>query len=461
MTTRAIPPRLRSGGQVILALAAALAGCAGAPATPPEKPKPAPARPAAARPAAATPAASPAPSPARAASSDAGAADVPSAHVQRLFDEAVRAEEEQRKLKVPTDWPYLERKWRAVVDAGELAEARFNLGVTLEAQGKLGDARAEYERALQARPSLRQASVNLGVLLEKQGDPAAAAAVYQQVARDFPEDATSRERLAALYRASGQTEDAWRAAREALVREPQSATANKVLAQVAFQKNDLDLAKLISLRAQKLAPADPELPFLSGQIAAKQGDDAAAAVQFRKALALKDDFLPARYALLEAATRKGAWGAVAEQSAAILKVQPDDARLHLVHAIALRHLGKPDDALAALAQAERLGGDRLPEVRLARGVLYARVKSECEPALAELKAYQRAVPVTQNAAQISKLMTDCEQMLEENRKALEAAKQMQAEAQRQAAEKAAKEKAGPGGKPQGSATPTSAPTPPK
>ena len=92
------------------------------------------------------------------------------------------------------------------------------------------------------------------------------------------------------------------------------------------------------------------------------------------------------------------------------------------------------------------------------------MKSECEPALAELKAYQRAVPVTQNAAQISKLVTDCEQMLEENRKALEAAKQMQAEAQRQAAEKAAKEakepKAAPDAQaPQGSGAPTSAPTP--
>jgi Flp pilus assembly protein TadD len=439
-----------------VALAAALAGCSGAPARPPETPRASPAARAPATPAPSARAAAPA------AGTDAG--DAMPARVQRVFDEAVQAEEEQRKLKVPTDWPYLERKWRAVLDAGDVAEAHFNLGVALEAQGKLGEAREEYQRARQVKPTLRQASVNLAVLLEKQGDPAAAAAIYQQVARDFPEDALSRERLAALYRASGQTEDAWRAARDALVREPRSATAQKVLAQLAFQKNDADLAKLLALRAQKLSPADPELPFLSGQIAAKQGDDAAAAVQFRKALALDDGFLPARYALLEAATRKGAWGGVAEHAAAILKAQPDDARLHLAHAIALRHTGKPDEALAALARAEKLGGERLPEVRLARGVLYARVKSECEPALAELRAYQRAVPVTQNGPQIAKLVTDCEQMLEENRKALEAAKQMQADAQRQAAEKAAKDaKAAPEPKPApgGSAAPTSAPGKPR
>jgi len=92
-------------------------------------------------------------------------------------------------------------------------------------------------------------------------------------------------------------------------------------------------------------------------------------------------------------------------------------------------------------------------------VLYARVRSECEPALEELRAYQRAVPVMPDAAQVTKLVRDCEQMLEENRKALEAAKQMQLDAQRQAAGKAAGETKAPAG--EGSAAPTSAPPPPR
>jgi tetratricopeptide (TPR) repeat protein len=386
-----------------------------------------------------------------------------SARAQRLFDEAVRAEDEQKKLKVPTDWPYLERKWRAVLDADEVAEARYNLGVALEAQGRLGDARAEYERALKAKPSLRQAAVNLGVLLEKQGDARAAAAVYQDAVRDFPEDAVSRERLAELYRQNGQPDDAWRLAREALVRDPRSVTAYVVLAHVAIQRNDLDLAKLVAVRAQKLDPRDPELPFLVGQVLARQGDDPAAAVQFRKALALREGYLPARHALLAAALKKEAWGSVAEHAAALLKDVPGDAGLQLTHGIALRHLGKPEEALAAYARAEKLGGGRLPEVHLARGVLLARVKSECEPALAELAAYRREVPVVPDAAAVTKVQRDCEQMLEDNRKALEAAKQMQADAARQAAEKAAKEskdakdpKAAPA---DGGAAPTPAPAP--
>jgi tetratricopeptide (TPR) repeat protein len=426
--------------------AAALGACA---TSRPAAPKAAPARPAAAAPARAG-------RPAAEAAAESAEAMPPRA--QRLFDEAVRAEDDQSKLKVPTDWSYLERKWRAVLDEMDLAEARFNLGVALEAQGRLEDARAEYERALALKPGLRQAAVNLGVLLEKQGDVRAAAAAYQAVARDFPGDAVSRERLAVLYRAAGQLDEAWRLAREALVRDPRSVAAQKVLVQVAFARGDLDLAKLVALRAQKVDPNDPELPFLMGQVLAKQGDDTGASVQFRKALALRGDYLAARWALLQSALRKQAWGAVAENATSLLKADPSSASLHLVHGLALRHLGKADEALAEYQRAEKAGGDRLPEVRLARGVLLARVKGECQPALEEIRAYQRAVPVVPDAAQVSKVVRDCEKMLEESRRAAEAAKQMQAEAQRQ---KAAPAKEGRAVSEQPPAAPTPTPQAPR
>jgi tetratricopeptide (TPR) repeat protein len=432
-----------------LALLAA-SGCATSGPRPPAE-APASARPAAAAPAPASRSAANAEAPPASGSRPSAAeAELP-ARAQRLFDEAVRAEEEQRKLKVPTDWAYLERKWRAVLDAADVPEARYNLGVALEAQGRLDDAREQYERARAAKPALRQAAVNLGVLLEKQGDARGAATAYQAVIREFPEDARARERLAALYRASGQLDDAWRLAREALMREPRSVGAYKVLAQVALARDELDLAKLVALRAQKLDGADPELPFLVGQVLAKQGDDAAATAQFRKAIALRDDFLAPRHALLEAAVRKHAWGAVAEHASALLRAEPSSAPLHLAHGLALRHLGKADEALAAYERAEKAGGGS--EVRLARGVLLARVKGECQPALEELRAYQRAVPVPRDGALVAKLVRECEATLEENRRALEAAKQMEAEAQRQAKEKAGGGRTVPA---QGGAAPTPA-----
>lgn len=365
-----------------------------------------------------------------------------SARAQRLFSEAVQAQEEQRKLKVPTDWALLEKKWRAAVDVEEVGEARFNLAVAEEAQGRLGEARADYEKALAAKPGLRQAAVNLGVLLEKQGDLRGAQAAYAGVVRDFPEDALARERLAAMYQAAGQQDEAWRFAREALLRDARSVGAYKILAGVSLQRGNLDIARLITLRAAKLDPADPEIPFLAGQVLDRQGDPAAAAAQYRKALTLDEGFMPARRALLQTAVAGKRWTGVAEHAPAVLKEEPKNGAVHLALGVAQRHLGKPDEALASYARAEESAGGKLPEVHLARGVLLMREKNQCEPALEEFRTYGKlAGPVATTSSNVLPLQRECEQVVAENRKALEVAKAMKAEAERKSAEAAARKAA--------------------
>ncbi|HYD42814.1 MAG TPA: adventurous gliding motility TPR repeat lipoprotein GltE [Anaeromyxobacter sp.] len=415
----------------VLALAtslvlAACGGNAAGPARPATKPPP--------RPAATKPVNAPEPAPepgakagARAAPAPATGLDLYSPRAQRLFQEAVQARADLDKQKL-TDWPMLERRWREVLTAADIPEAHFNLGVALEAQGRTDEARAEYERARALKPALRQAAVNLGVLLEKSGDPRGAQAVYAGVVRDFPEDARARERLAALYLGAGQLDEAWRLAREALLRDPRSVTANKVLIRVAGQRNQVDLAQLIALRTTKLDPADPELPFLAGELAAKEGDDAAAEGSFRKALALDARFLPARAALLRAAVKRGRWGAALEHAEAYLRERPNDAAVQLAYGIALRNAGKADEALAAYGRAEELSGGRLSEVYLARGALHMQVKEECEPALQDFRKYADAAgPVAATESPVLKLQRECEAILEENRKAAEAAAQLKAQ----------------------------------
>ncbi len=349
---------------------------------------------------------------------------------QRLFAEAVQAREDLEKQKLAIDWALLERRWRAVLEAADVAEAHFNLGVALEAQGRVDEARAEYERARALKPGLRQAAVNLGVLQERAGDLRGAQAAYAAVMKDFPEDARSRERLAALYLGSGQLDEAWRLAREALQRDPRSVQANVVMIRVAAQRNQLDLAKLIALRTAKLAPTDPQLPYVTGELQARENDEAGAEVQWKKALALDPRYLPARSALLRAAVRRGKWSAAAEHAEAFLKERPDDPVVQLAMGVALRHAEKPDEALAAYGRAEQLSGGKLAEVYLARGALLMQVKSECEPALEEFRKYaQAAGPMATTESPVLKLQRECEAMLEENRKALEAAKEMKAKQQ--------------------------------
>lgn len=415
----------------LLALfAALLASCAtggggrATPAAPAQRPAPVPAA-----------AAAPAPAPAATAAPAAGSKRELSPRAQRLFDEAVAAYEEQKRLKVPIDWETLERRWRAVIEAEAVPEAYFNLGVVLEHRREKDEAKAAYRRAAELYPGFGAAAVNLA-LLEEGDDPRQAALSYTDLIRRFPDDPLPRERLAALYEASGQRDEAWRLAREALVRDPRSIGAYKVLMRVALQGGHTDLALLLAVKAKKLDGNDPEILAFVGDALERQKDGAGAVSQWKKAVALRDDYLPARSALLADALEKQHWEGVVEQARAILKAHPDDARTELALGIAYRHLGQADQALAAYDDAERLAGDKLPEIHLARGIAFMKGKDQCEPALGEFKKYLTlAGPVGATESPASKLMGECTQILAANKAAEEAAKEMKAE-EAEAAKKA-------------------------
>jgi tetratricopeptide (TPR) repeat protein len=359
-----------------------------------------------------------------------------SPRAQRAFDDAIAAREDMGRLKVPVDWEMLERRWRAVNDVEDVAEAWFNVGVALEHRRRPDEARAAYKRALSLDPGLAAAAVNLA-LLEEPKDPREGAAMWAELLRRFPQDAVPRTRLAAIYEAAGQLDEANRLAREALVRDPKTLGAYKVMMRVALERGNGDLAQLLLLKAQKLAPEDPEPVAFAGDVLAKRGDDAGARAQWKKALALKADFLPAHYALLGSSLAKRHWEGVADEARAILASDPSDARVQLALGVAYRYLGQPDKALAAYDQAQKLAGDALPEVHLARGVALMKSKEQCQPAIVELRRYVSAAGPAASEGPALKLARECEQILAANKQAEEAAREMQAEAEREAAKAAA------------------------
>jgi Tfp pilus assembly protein PilF len=349
----------------------------------------------------------------------------------------VAAAEEQKKLKVPSDWEVLEKRWRAVVDAEPVPEAWFNLGVVLEKRRELDDARAAYRKALSLEPELAPAAVNLA-LLDEPRDPAQAAAAWQAVLRRFPQEAVPRVRLAALYLAGGQLDEAKKLAREALVRDPRATGAYAVMMRVALQRGQLDLAQLLAVKAQKIDDSDPEIPAVLGDVFLARHDEAGAMVQWKKALALRDGYLPARYSLLGLALARHQWEGAAEQARAILAANPNDARVQLVLGVAYRYLGQPDKALSAYEQAEKASEGKLPEVYLARAVLLMKSKDQCEPALAEIRRYVAlAGPGVASDGPALRLERECVEIIAANKQAEEAAREMKAEQERAAAAKKA------------------------
>jgi len=361
----------------------------------------------------------------------------PSPRAQRLFNEGVAALDDQKKLKIPTDWVVLERKWRAAAVEG-LPEAWFNVGVALEGQGKPAEAATAYETALSYRPGFREAAVNLAFLKAAGAEPRDAAQRYSELLQKFPEDALVRVRLAEIYRLAGQLDEAWRLAREALQRDPGAAAAYPVMMRVAIERQNLDLAELIGVRARKLNASDAEVSFLLGVVQERRRDEPAALALYRKSVSQDPDYLPPRYRLLDLALAARSWDGAAEAARAILKVNPQDASVHLALGVALRNQGKVDEALSEYDRASSLSNGALAQIHLARGVALAKGKNSCEPALAELERYEAAVgPSVAAETPAPALRRECVQLLASARQAEEAARQMQAEADRKAAAKAA------------------------
>jgi len=68
----------------------------------------------------------------------------------------------------------------ALAIRSDYAEARYNLGVTLDVQGHEQDAVSCYEKTLELKPDHASASFNLAVLLAKLGRTDEAISRYQQ-----------------------------------------------------------------------------------------------------------------------------------------------------------------------------------------------------------------------------------------------------------------------------------------
>ncbi|MFN7130498.1 MAG: adventurous gliding motility TPR repeat lipoprotein GltE, partial [Myxococcales bacterium] len=305
---------------------------------------------------------------------------------KRLFDDAVAAYEEQKKLRV-FDWPLLASKFKAAADADErLAEAWFNLGYIYEQMRKPDEARAADRTALQKKPTLKQAAENMAVMLQNEGKNADAVAIYQDILTKYPDDGGARARMAALYRESGDHERALRYAREALMREPQNLTAYKVLMRTYLDRNNLNMAKLVALRAKKIDETDPELTYTIGLILQKEGDEQGAIAQFKEALKVRDDYLVARLRVAEIAVKHRDWASAEEQYRKIAQYDGKNPRVHLNLGVAYKGLGKIDKAMAEYDLALK-AEPPLPEALFNMGVLFHRHKDAPDKAIEFYKKY--------------------------------------------------------------------------
>ena len=303
-----------------------------------------------------------------------------------LFEDALAALEAQKKANA-LDYPSLERKFKAALDADpNVAEAEYNLGVLAERQGNTQDAVARYQAALKKKPTLRQASENLAVIAQNAGDISGAVSIYQGILKIYPDDGNARARLAEIYRQTGDQEKAMELARAALMREPQSVTAYKVMMRSYLERKQLAMAKLVALRAMKIDQNDPELHHTIGLVLLQEDKKDAARLSFKRAIEVRADYVPSRVQLAQMELDSEDYPGAEEHLRRILQADSKNAAAHLNLGIAYKGQGQLDKAMQEYDEAEKLD-PKMAAVHFNRAVLLHRHKGAPERAIELYRKY--------------------------------------------------------------------------
>jgi tetratricopeptide (TPR) repeat protein len=187
------------------------------------------------------------------------------------------------------------------------AAGHLERGVLLEQVGRIEDAIAETEKALQLDPSLAEAHANLLILYAKIGNVTKAEEHYKAVLSLKPDQfPDAYYNYGVLLRNQGKFEEAEKAFRKALAIAPSNDAAHNNLGYLLERQGKLSEAADEYRKAINVNPSSRQAHFYLGRIFVNQQQYAAAIEQFQQTLAPVDQDTPSYlYALGAAYGRSG------------------------------------------------------------------------------------------------------------------------------------------------------------
>jgi tetratricopeptide (TPR) repeat protein len=138
------------------------------------------------------------------------------------------------------------------------AEAHSNLGNVLHKKGKRDEAIAHYQKALQIQPSFAKAHHNLANVLLEQGRVDDAIAHYQKALALQPDFLAARNNLGLVFLELGRLDEAQAQFKETLDLRPDFAPAQRNLGSVLLQKGQVQEALAHFQKALQLQPDSPQ-----------------------------------------------------------------------------------------------------------------------------------------------------------------------------------------------------------
>ena len=243
------------------------------------------------------------------------------------------------------------------------AWAHYDLGLSLENNGRPQEALAQYQEALRLKPDYAEAHNNLGLLLTRRfGRQADALAHYESALRLKPDYADAHNNLGLLLASQpGRQADALAHFETALRLKPDDAEVHNNLANLLARQPGRQADAIAQFEtALRLKSDYAEAHYnLANLLAGLPGRQADAIAHYETALRLKPDFVGAQFNLANLlATLPGRQPEAIARYETTLRLQPDFAGAHNNLANLLASLpGREEEAIAHFETALRLQPD--------------------------------------------------------------------------------------------------------
>jgi tetratricopeptide (TPR) repeat protein len=178
--------------------------------------------------------------------------------------------------------------------------AHYLLGVTLVQKGRLDEAAAHYERALELKPDFAEAHNNLGLVFLQRREVDDAIFQFQTALEIKPAYVQAHSNLGAALRQKGRVPEAIVQYQQALALDPGNAGIHGNFGNALFRNKQVDEAIVQYQKALDLAPDFVQARNNLGLALLQKGRVDEAIIQFREALRLQPDYADAQRNLARA-----------------------------------------------------------------------------------------------------------------------------------------------------------------
>jgi len=237
------------------------------------------------------------------------------------------------------------------------AIAHNNLGYALAQLGRLPEAIAEYQKALQLQPDYVGALSNLGAALIQAGQFAAAIGPLHEALRLNPDDVEAHSNLGSALAQTCQLTAAIEQFQEALRLNPDYLQASFNLASALAQSGNAAGAIEQNEKLLRIQPDSAEVHYDLGSALAQAGRVPEAMQHFQEAVRLRPAYPEAHNNLGTAFFVEGQLAEAANQYAEAVRLKPDYAEAHYNLGLILAKTGRIEDAMAQYEEALKLKPD--------------------------------------------------------------------------------------------------------